>query len=191
MSEILLCIMSGAAWVKAVYATAEARAIDTLWRYGTDALRLAIGTVFIWFGLLKIAGDSPAAPLVIQTLTALHVTGGPMVAVLGAIETLIGLALCFGMALRSTLLLFLMQQAGTWLVLVLRPDVAFQDHHPWLLTMTGEFVVKNLVLMVGGIVSVVGRLHRETARRESVEDPAPAWPLADTGRFHLQTDRAV
>ena len=60
MSEILLCIMSGAAWVKAVYATAEARAIDTLWRYGIDALRLAIGTVFIWFGLLKIAGDSPA-----------------------------------------------------------------------------------------------------------------------------------
>lgn len=63
-----------------------------------------------------------------------------------------------GIALRLTLLLFWLQIAGTFLVLVLRPEVSFQRNNPLLLTMTGEFVVKNLVLIAAGLVigSTVG-----------------------------------
>jgi uncharacterized membrane protein YkgB len=42
--------------------------------------------------------------------------------------------------------------AGTFLVLVVRPDIAFQAGNPFLLTTEGEFVVKNLVLIAGGLV---------------------------------------
>gem|GEM_PF-3161571 len=61
-----------------------------------------------------------------------------------------------GIALRLTLLLFWLQMAGTFLVL--RPEVSFQRNNPLLLTMTGEFVVKNLVLIAAGLVigSTVG-----------------------------------
>ncbi len=48
---------------------------------------------------------------------------------------------------------------GTFLVLVLRPDVAFQGSNPLVLTVEGEFVVKNLVLLSAGLV-IGSRLRR-------------------------------
>jgi len=35
---------------------------------------------------------------------------------------------------------------------VTQPELAFQHGNPLLLTMTGEFVVKNIVLMTAGLV---------------------------------------
>ena len=55
-------------------------------------------------------------------------------------------------ALRVTLGLFALQMAGTFLVLILQPDVAFQRGNPLLLTVEGEFVIKNLVLLSAGMV---------------------------------------
>jgi hypothetical protein len=40
-----------------------------------------------------------------------------------------------------------LQLSGTFLVLVLRPDVAFVGGNPLLLSVEGEYVVKNLVLL--------------------------------------------
>jgi hypothetical protein len=37
--------------------------------------------------------------------------------------------------------------SGTFLVLLVRPDVAFVDGNPLLLSVEGEYVVKNLVLL--------------------------------------------
>jgi hypothetical protein len=54
--------------------------------------------------------------------------------------------------MRLILLLFWLQMAGTFLVLVLQPDVAFQGGNPLLLTTEGEFVIKNLVLITAGLV---------------------------------------
>ena len=54
--------------------------------------------------------------------------------------------------------------AGTFLVLLLRPDVAFQGGNPLLLTVEGEFVVKNVVLAAAGI-AIGGSLRREEKER--------------------------
>jgi hypothetical protein len=53
--------------------------------------------------------------------------------------------------------------AGTFLVLIRKPSLAFQSSNPLLLTQTGEFIIKNLVLVTAGIV--IGgaiRRHRPT-----------------------------
>jgi hypothetical protein len=42
--------------------------------------------------------------------------------------------------------------AGTFLVLVLLPGIAFRGGNPLLLTVEGEFVIKNLVLLSAGLV---------------------------------------
>jgi hypothetical protein len=42
--------------------------------------------------------------------------------------------------------------AGTFFVLIVHPDLSFQSNNPLLLTVTGEFVVKNLVLITAGLV---------------------------------------
>ena len=41
---------------------------------------------------------------------------------------------------------------GTALVFVVRPEVAFQDGNPLKLTVEGEFVIKNLVLIAAALV---------------------------------------
>lgn len=118
--------------------------------YGTRLLRVALAVTFIWFGALKVVGRSPVADLVAQTVYWLPPAF--FVPFLGWWELIVGVGLLFGVALRLVLLLFWLQMAGTFLVLVLRPQLAFQSMNPFLLTVTGEFVVKNLVLIAAGLV---------------------------------------
>ena len=117
---------------------------------GIDLLRVTLAVVFIWFGLLKVIGRSPVADLVARTVY--WVSPKLFVPFLGVWEMLVGLGLLFAVALRLTLLLFWLQMAGTFLVLVLHPEIAFQGGNPFLLTTEGEFIIKNLVLIAGGIV---------------------------------------
>jgi len=133
--------------------------------YGVRLLRIALAIVFIWFGLLKVLGRSPVVDLVAQTVY--WVPPAFFVPFLGFWEVLVGLGLLCGVALRLVLLLFWLQLAGTFLVLVARPDIAFQSGNPFLLTTVGEFVIKNLVLIAGGLV--VGSTVRQQAPKRSSE----------------------
>ena len=130
-------------------------------RQGIRLLRLALGLVFIWFGALKLLGRSPVATLVAQTVY--WVPAACFVPFLGVWEIAVGVGLLFRIALRLTLFLFWLQLAGTFLVLVLRPDIAFQGRDPLLLTTEGEFVIKNLVLIAAGLV--VGSTVRREQRK--------------------------
>ena len=118
--------------------------------HGIRILRVSLGLVFFWFGWLKVIGKSPVAALVAQTVY--WVPPALFIPFLGAWEMLVGAGLCFAVALRLTLFLFWLQMAGTFLVLVLRPDIAFQGGNPLLLTTEGEFVIKNLILIAAGLV---------------------------------------
>jgi uncharacterized membrane protein YkgB len=61
-----------------------------------------------------------------------------------------GLAARFG--LRLVLLVLALQMLGTFLVFVLLPELTFQDGNPLKLTIEGEFVLKNLVLLASAMV---------------------------------------
>lgn len=126
---------------------------------GVLLLRVSLGTVFIWFGLLKVFDVSPVEDLVAATVY--WIPPGPFVPLLGAWETTVGILLLLGRLPRIALLLFWLLLAGTFLVFLLRPDIAFQEGNPLLLTTEGEFVAKNLVLICAGIVvgSTVRRLR--------------------------------
>ncbi len=118
-------------------------------RFGIPLLRVALGLVFVWFGLLKVFRISPVADLVAQTVY--WIPPKFFVPFLGCWEIFVGVGLLFRVLLRTVLLLFFLQMAGTFLVLILRPAVAFQNGNPLLLTTIGEFVVKNLVLISAGL----------------------------------------
>jgi uncharacterized membrane protein YkgB len=136
--------------------TAFARLME---RFGITALRIALAVVFIWFGALKVTGHSPVADLVADTVYWLP--SGFVVKAIGLWEIAIGIGLLLPVALRLTLLLFWAQMLGTFLVLVVHPGRSFDDGNPLLLTMTGEFVIKNLVLIAAGLV-VGSRVRRHT-----------------------------
>ena len=129
--------------------------------YGIWILRTCLGIVFLWFGLLKAMGRSPVAELVAQTVY--WVDPQLFVPFLGIWEMAVGVGLLFAVALRLTLFLFWLQMAGTLLVLVLQPHIAFQGGNPFLLTTEGEFVVKNLVLIAAGLV-VGGTVQRSQSK---------------------------
>ena len=140
------------------------RLIDLMHSNGATIARISIGIVFIWFGLLKALGTSPVAVLVEQLFP--WAPSSISVPAIGIFEVALGVAFVTGFALRITLALFWVHMAGTFLVPVMRPDLAFQGGNPFYLTTIGEFVVKNLVLISAGIV--VGgtvRAGRETLNR--------------------------
>jgi len=117
--------------------------------HGITALRLAVAIVFIWFGALKVIDRSPVEDLVKDTIYFLP--EDTFFVLLGVWEIIVGIGLLLPVALRLTLLLFWAQMAGTFLVLVVHPGLAFQDGNPALLDLTGEFVIKNLVLIAAGL----------------------------------------
>src|SRR3970282_767191 len=73
-------------------------------KYGLTVLRIGLGIVFLWFGVLKFfKGLSPAEDLVRNTIY--FVDPDFFIPVLAAWESLIGIGLITGKFMRITLLL--------------------------------------------------------------------------------------
>ncbi|MDH3731841.1 MAG: YkgB family protein [Acidimicrobiia bacterium] len=124
--------------------------ITWLRRWSEPILRISVAIVFVWFGALKLFGVTPVADLVADTVYWFDPDW--VVPALGVFEIAVGVGLAFSIAPRLVLALFALQMLGTFLVFVLQPEVAFQDGNPLLLTVEGEFVLKNLVLLAAGLV---------------------------------------
>lgn len=118
-------------------------------RFGVPTLRLALAVVFIWFGGLKAVGLSPAGELVAATVYWL--TPEIIVPLLGLWEVAIGICLLFPPLLRVGLLLLALQIPGTFLPLILLPEVCF-TFAPLGLTLEGQYIVKNLVIIGSAFV---------------------------------------
>ena len=141
----------------------DATVIDFMDRVGIGFLRFAIGAVFIWFGALKTVGElSPAYELVAATVYWL--TPEIIVPLLGLWEIAIGLAFLFTPLTRVAIFLLALQMPGTFLPLVLLPEVCFTIF-PVALTIEGQYIVKNLViigaaLVIGSRIQALQNLER-------------------------------
>jgi uncharacterized membrane protein YkgB len=124
--------------------------IPFLRRWGITTLRISLAVVFIWFGALKVFGVSPVVDLVASTVY--WVDPDWFVPALGVVEVLVGMGLAARFGLRLVLLVLALQMLGTFLVFVLLPELTFQDGNPLKLTIEGEFVLKNLVLLASAMV---------------------------------------
>ena len=133
-------------------------------RVGIRLLRYAIGVVFVWFGALKLVpGLSPAEDLV--KATVYFVDADLFYPVLAVWEVLIGVLLLIRPAVRGALFLLALQMPGTFLPFVVLPEVCFAvwplsgPLDPFALTLEGQYIVKNIVLIAAGLV--VGGTVRE------------------------------
>lgn len=135
-----------------------------LWRAGVPFLRFGLGVVFVWFGLLKVFGVSPATDLVVKTVYWFD--PGVFVPILGWWEAAIGVCLAVPFLNRAGLLLLALQLPGTFLPLILQPARCFNGAL-WNLTLEGQYIVKNLVII--GAALVLGGLVRERGAALSAE----------------------
>jgi uncharacterized membrane protein YphA (DoxX/SURF4 family) len=124
-------------------------------RNGILLLRVTLGIIFLWFGVLKFfPGLSPAQHLAGDTVAVLSfglVSPAAAVGILAAWESLIGLGLLTGVFLRGTLFLLWLQMLGTITPLFLFPELCFRVY-PVAPTLEGQYIIKNLVLISAGIV---------------------------------------
>ena len=128
--------------------------------HGVTLLRWSIGAIFVWFGALKLApGLSPADQIATNTTTVLtlDLLSEDVARIsLSVLELTIGIGLLTGRFLRLTLLLLFAQMAGTLTPLIIFPEQIWTDF-PFVLTLEGQYIMKNAVLISAGLSH---RLHR-------------------------------
>jgi len=123
--------------------------------YGILVLRISLGVVFFWFGILKFfPGLSPAQDLAARTIAIITfgvIPSTTSVFLLAIWECVIGLGLILGVFMRATLLLLFLQMLGTITPIFFFPHEVFTQI-PYAPTLEGQYIIKNLVLISAGIV---------------------------------------
>ncbi|NHZ86507.1 MAG: DUF417 family protein [Planctomycetia bacterium] len=156
--------------LRGFYYNADEKITSFMKRYGILFLRISVGIVFLWFGVLKFfPGLSPAqeiATVTIERLTFGFIQANVALVILATWETLIGLGLITGAFLRVTLFLLFAQMLGTMTPLLLFPAETF-TRFPYAPTFEGQYIIKNLVLISAGLVVGAtvrgGRISEEKA----------------------------
>ena len=138
-----------------LFSRIETKLVDWLTKHSLQILRLTLGLVFLWFGAVKffpgLSSAENLAARTIFTLTAGLVPASVSVPVLAGWECLIGLGLLLGRFMRLTLALLFLQMAGTFLPLLFFPAETWRQL-PVSLTLEGQYIVKNIVLISAGLV---------------------------------------
>jgi uncharacterized membrane protein YphA (DoxX/SURF4 family) len=133
----------------------DTRITNWMAKYGIVLLRMSLGIVFFWFGVLKFFPDlSPAQELATRTISTLTfgiVTPNISLPLLALWECVIGLGLITGKFMRITLLLLLVQMMGTVTPIFLFPGEVF-TRIPYAPTLEGQYIIKNMVLISAGLV---------------------------------------
>jgi uncharacterized membrane protein YkgB len=122
---------------------------------GITLLKMSIGIIFLWFGALKyFEGLSPAEDIATKTIKMLSfnlLSEQVILYGLATWEVLIGIGLLLNIFLRETLLLLYLQMMGTFAPLFLFPQEVYHIF-PYALTLEGQYIVKNLVLVSAALV---------------------------------------
>ena len=141
--------------MKALYNLIDDAITTFMIKYGIFFLRISVGIVFVWFGVLKFFPNlSPAQDIAINTINKLTfglINSSITIILLALWETLIGIGLIFGKYLRLTLFLLFLQMLGAMMPLLLFPLETF-SHFPYAPTLEGQYIIKNLVLISAGLV---------------------------------------
>ncbi len=123
-------------------------------KHGTTLIRVALGIIFLWFGAVKLfPGISPAEELATKTIQILtfHLFSDTGIRIGLAIwETAIGICYFFPRTARFAVYLMLPQMFGTFTPLVFFPAETFA-HAPFGLTLEGQYIVKNILLVAAGV----------------------------------------
>jgi len=109
-------------------------------------LRIAMGIVLAWIGGLKFADPSRVVGLVGASPFAFLASNG-FAYVLGAGEIVVAILLLANIQVRYVGILTMALFVGTLAIFILTPKVTYGDAGFPLLSLPGEFLLKDLVLM--------------------------------------------
>jgi uncharacterized membrane protein YkgB len=172
-------VMAQAAPWKTQLKLTLARCVDWLTHYHGDLLRYSLAIVFIWFGILKPFGLSPANALVARTVP--WFSSAWFIPFLGLVEVAIGMGLMFRRFTAAALVLLFLQMAGTMLPLVTLVDICY-THFPYGLTLEGQYIIKNLVLISAAISVALSTRPFQAPHQASLRIVPDHHPATETWR---------
>lgn len=147
--------------------------------HGIAALRIAVGAVFLGFGVLKFfPGVSPAQNLTEATTHILFlglVSGHVAILVIATLECFIGICLLSNHWMRLAIWLLAIEFVGIISPLFLLTGRLFAGpHHAP--TLEGQYVLKDIILVTAGLVIAAGSFRGGRLIRD---DLAPTMRVRD------------
>ena len=129
--------------------------IKPMYNFNTNdyLVRIPIFIIFFWFGLLKIIDLSPAQQLVKDTVYWMpFLSAASWTYVIGVWEVLIAICFLFKRTTLIAMILLFLQMSGTFLPLVILPEITFQNSNPFLPTLEGQYIIKNIIIITAAIM---------------------------------------
>jgi uncharacterized membrane protein YkgB len=137
-------------------------------RIAYPLLRITMGVVLFWIGGLKFVDPSPVVGLIGASPFAFLASNG-FVYLLGIGEVIVALLLFANVQTRYVGVLTMLLFVGTLSIFVTTPKVAYGDAGFPLLSLPGEFLLKDLVLFAAGASISAMAQARESARMHPSE----------------------
>lgn len=129
-------------------------------RWSSSAIRISFGIIFIWFGILKPFDVSSAESLLKATVVWMPF-GTPefWLVVIGWWEVAIGVTFLFPQTTKIAIGLLFLQMFGTFMPLVLLPDITFQNGNFLTPSLEGQYIIKN-VMIISAALALGGKYHK-------------------------------
>jgi uncharacterized membrane protein YkgB len=121
-------------------------------------VRISLGVVLLWIGALKFVDPSPVVGLLDASFSFLAFSG--FVYVLGVVEVVAALMLFANFRTQYVGLLLVGLFAGTLIIFLIAPGVSYGEGGIPLLSLAGEFLLKDVVLMAAAVTLVAAQGQR-------------------------------
>jgi uncharacterized membrane protein YkgB len=116
-------------------------------------LRLSLGLILLWIGLLKFHDPSPVVGLIHSSVVFRFLASSPFVYGLGVLEVLVALLLIVNVGVRYVGLGVALLFVGTLSSFLTAPAVAYGPGFPFL-SLAGQFLFKDVVLLAATLTLV-------------------------------------
>lgn len=137
-----------------------------------DLLRISIGIVFFWFGLIKFFYHSgPAESIAAKSILLVTfdlLKSNVSLPILATIECIIGLGFLFKRYMKYVIPIMYFQMAATLVPLFVFPEDTWEIV-PFVPTLLGHYIIKNTVLISAAII-----LYTISKGGKLIADPAVA-----------------
>ena len=140
---------------------------DIVQRIYSPMLRIAMGIVLLWIGAGKFIDPSPVVGLLGASLPFLAFAG--FVYLLGAVEAILALALFANFQVKYVGLVLMGLFTGTILIFLIAPKVSYAEAGFPLLSLAGQFLLKDVVLFSAAATLSAQAAAREAARQQPAQ----------------------
>jgi uncharacterized membrane protein YphA (DoxX/SURF4 family) len=140
-------------------------------RWSTLSVRISFGIIFIWFGILKPFDVSSAESLLKATVVWLPF-GTPdfWLKVIGWWEVVIGVTFLFPRTTKIAIALLFLQMFGTFMPLIVLPEVTFQNGNILTPSLEGQYIIKNVMIISAALV-LGGKFYSEKNNESTPKSP--------------------